>query len=147
LLLLALAIAQPRSVSAGMEEGSAAYKQGHYAAALRELRPLAEQGNAKAQTYLENMYTKGRGVPQSDTEALKWYGKSAEQGEADAQFHLGIIYNIGQGVPRNIALALRWYRKAAEQGHAVAQSGLAIMYNNDVSSFGSCRANPPSPEF
>ena len=33
---------------AGLDEGAAAYKRGDYATALREWRPLAEQGSANA---------------------------------------------------------------------------------------------------
>ena len=37
------------------------------------------------------MYENGRGVPQDDAEALKWYRKAAEQGNANAQKHLAQI--------------------------------------------------------
>jgi hypothetical protein len=38
--------------------------------ALRELTPLAEQGNADAQYYLGVMYHKGRGVPWEENKLL-----------------------------------------------------------------------------
>ena len=56
---------------AGLDEGVAAYKRGDYATALREWRPLAKQGNAKAQFVLGVMYDKGRGVPQDYAKAGK----------------------------------------------------------------------------
>ena len=37
---------------AGLEKGVAAYHRGDYAVAIREWRPLAMQGNAKAQGHL-----------------------------------------------------------------------------------------------
>ncbi len=43
---------------AGWNEGVAAYNRGDYATALREWRPLAEQGNADAQFFLGVMYGK-----------------------------------------------------------------------------------------
>ncbi len=49
---------------AGFDEGEAAYQRGDYATALREWRPLAEQGNARAQYGLGLMCRKGGGVPQ-----------------------------------------------------------------------------------
>ncbi len=58
----------------------AAYQRGDYATALREWRPLAEQGNTEAQYGLGVMYDKGRGVPRDHAEALQWYRKAAEQG-------------------------------------------------------------------
>ena len=72
-----------------MKEGEAAWKRGDYATALREFRPLAEQGNAKAQNELGLMYDKGRGVPQDNAEAAKWYRMAAVQGYAKGQLALG----------------------------------------------------------
>ena len=65
---------------AGFDEGVAAYERGDYETALREFRPLAEQGEAKAQAILGVVYSKGGGVPQDDAEAVKWYRLGAEQG-------------------------------------------------------------------
>ena len=113
---------------AGLDEGVAAYHRADYATALRELRPLAEQGNAQAQYALGIMYNKGEGVPQNDAEAVKWWRKAAEQGHAIAQYTLGILYDMGLGVPQDYAKSLQWYRKAAEQGDAEAQSNLGLMY-------------------
>ncbi len=47
---------------AGFDEGVAAAKRGDYATALREWRPLAEQGNANAQLLLGTMYDEGLGL-------------------------------------------------------------------------------------
>ena len=44
---------------AGFDEGRAAYERGDYATALKEFRPLAEQGLAKAQAILGFMYDQG----------------------------------------------------------------------------------------
>jgi TPR repeat protein len=37
------------------------------------------------------MYHLGRGVPQNDKEAVKWYRKAAEHGHAKAQYGLGMV--------------------------------------------------------
>ncbi len=58
---------------AGWDEGMAAYQRGDYATALREWRPLAEQGNAEAQYNLGLMYDNGWGVPQDYVQAHMWY--------------------------------------------------------------------------
>ncbi len=116
----------------GINAGVVAYLMGAYAAALREWRPLAEQGNAKAQNNLGNMYYKGRGVPQDYPEAVKWYRKAAEQGHAMAQYNLGKKYFKGEGVPQDYAEAVGWYRKAAEQGHASAQYNLGVIYDKGL---------------
>ena len=65
---------------AGFDEAVAAYQRGDYATAIRELRPLAEQGDADAQFNLGTMYGIGLGVPQDFAKAVKWYRKAAEQG-------------------------------------------------------------------
>jgi hypothetical protein len=63
-----------------------------YAIALREWRPLAEQGDAFAQYNLGIPYRKGRGVQQDDVQARKWYEKAAAQGQAKAQFNRDLIF-------------------------------------------------------
>ncbi len=98
------------------DKGNAAYIRGDYAAALRELRTLAEQGHAKAQNYLGKMYDKGYGVPQHYAEALKWYRLAAKQGNANAQYNLGNVYGLGHGVPKDYVQAHMWLNLAAAQG-------------------------------
>ena len=111
-------------------DGKAAYKVGDYATALKEWRPLAEQGDAGAQYNLGFMYDRGYGVPENDAEAVKWYRLAAEQGFAPAQFNLGVTYRTGEGIPENDAEAVRWYHLAAEQGHAEAQNNLGWMHQH-----------------
>ncbi len=113
---------------AGFYKGVAAYNSGDYATALRELRPLAEQGMVDAQLNLAVMYNNGEGVPQDYTEAERWYRKAAEKRYAEAQFSIGLMYYKGLGVPQDYAEAVKWYRKAAEQGYARAQNDLGVMY-------------------
>ena len=127
-LVLALLVALP-AMAQDPQKGVAAYEGGDYATALRELRPLAEKGNAEAQTYLGLMYRYGEGVPQNYVEAVKWYRKAAAQGHARAQNTLGNRYRLGQGVPQDYNEAAKWYRKAAEQGYAGAQYSLGISYD------------------
>ena len=79
------------------------------------------------------MYHEGRGVPQSDKEAVKWYQKAAEQGYADAQFNLGVMYKIGRGVPQSDKEAVKWYQQAADQGDVDALkflTGLSLKQND-----------------
>jgi TPR repeat protein len=47
---------------AALQKGLTAYESGDYATALRELEPLAEQGNERAQNNLGVMYAFGQGV-------------------------------------------------------------------------------------
>jgi TPR repeat protein len=111
-LLFAALIVLPVAAQ-DFEKGSEALERGDYAAALKELRPLAEQGDARAQLNLGNIYYKGLGVTQDYAEAMKWYGKAADQGDAEAQLDVGFMYEEGQGVQQNLVLAYMWMSLAA----------------------------------
>ncbi len=93
--------------------GLAAYKQGDYATAVGEWRPLAKQGHAHAQSILGVMYRKGQGVPQDDAESVRWSRKAAEQGIAGAQRNLGVMYSQGRGVSRDYVQGYMWTDLAA----------------------------------
>ncbi len=116
LALLVLLTAQG-NVLAGWDEGVAAYDSGDYATALKEFRPLAEQGEASAQGNLGVMYAKGQGVPQDYKEAVKWYRRAAEQGDATAQNNLGGMYFDGKGVSPDYVQAHMWFNLAAAAGN------------------------------
>ena len=124
-VLLYIVLAQP--TGADFAAGKRAYEKGDYAAALKEWRPLAEQGEANAQYGLGVSYATGQGVPQDYTEAARWLRKAADQGYAHTQINLGLMCAEGKGVPQDDAEAVLWYRKAADQGHAAAQSKLGDM--------------------
>ncbi len=115
---------------ADFQAGMAAHDREDYATALREWQPLAEQGDALAQYQVGMLYHKGRGVPQDDRQARKWYAKAAAQGQPKAQFSLGTLYFNGEGGSKDYQQALRWFRLAAHQGEALAQTKLAIMYDD-----------------
>jgi TPR repeat protein len=106
----------------------ATYKEGRYQTAMRLARPLAEQGDARAQSLLGLLYYHGQGVQKDFTAAATWFRKAAEQGDATAQSHLGIIFFQGQGVPQDKTQAMTWFRRAANQGDAQAQYNLGLSY-------------------
>ena len=68
---------------------------------LDSLKVAAEQGDAEAQFSLGVMYDFGEGVPQNDTEAVRWYRMAAEQGAA-AQFNLGSCMTSAKAFPKTI---------------------------------------------
>ena len=114
--------------AADYKKGAEAFDKGDYATTLREWRPLAEQGNAKAQVALGFMYNYGKGVVEDHKEAVKWYRLAADQGYAPAQYNLGDMYRDGKGVVVDHKEAVKWYRLAAEQGNHWAQDNLGDMY-------------------
>ena len=103
----------------------AAYQNADYPSALRLSRPLAEQGDARAQSLLGLIYYNGRGVRQDEREAIRWFRRAADQGDAAAQLQLGIMYSEGRGVPQDYFEAARWYQIAADRS-AEAQYNLGI---------------------
>ncbi len=105
---------------ADFQAGMDAYNRGDYDTALKELRPLAEQGHAKAQLKLGIMYSQGQGVPQDYVQGAKWVRLAAEQGDVDAQYTLSRMYFEGLGVPHDFLLALMWTNLAAAQGSEAA---------------------------
>jgi S1-C subfamily serine protease len=84
LLVATLLLAAPGSGSAGYGEGVDALNRQDYARALAELRPLAEQGHAKAQWALAYMYRRGLGVPKDPAKADEWERRSARAVVGDA---------------------------------------------------------------
>ena len=120
-----LGIAAP---AGDIDAASAAYRKGEYAKALRYVRPLADKGDARAQSILGLMYLYGRGVPQDDVVAATWFRRAADQDDIPGQFNLGVLYAEGRGVPQDHTEAARWYRLAADHGHPQAQYNLALSY-------------------
>jgi TPR repeat protein len=71
--------------AADLNKGEAAFKRVDYATALRELRPLAERGYARAQNNLGAMYEGGHGVRRDYAEAYIWYSLAAAAGDKAAE--------------------------------------------------------------
>ena len=116
--LIFILLAAPAYAQDSMK-GFIAAERGDFETALREWRPLAEQGDVIAQYNLGILFARGDGVPQDYVEATEWFRLAAEQGHKEAQYELGIYYELGQVGPQDYPEAARWYRLAAEQGHSV----------------------------
>lgn len=110
------ALADDLSDGRRLLEGMRKCIEGDNEAALKLLRPLAEQGEVDAQSYLGAMYYEGECFPQDYTEAVKWSRLAAEQGNAQAQNYLGVMYANGQGVPQDYLQAHVWFNLAGAGG-------------------------------
>lgn len=97
-------------------------------ATIEALRPLADEGDPRAQFDLGEYYASGFGVVRDIDEAERWFLKAAEQGLAKAQYRLGMSYHAAGGTDRGWEKSAQWMRKAAEQGHAGAQHELGVRY-------------------
>jgi TPR repeat protein len=74
--------------AAPWEDGMVAYNRGDYMPAIRLFRPLAEQGNAKAQHLIGVMYHKGQGVARNPVRAFAWFSMAAAHGDSEAKAKL-----------------------------------------------------------
>lgn len=119
---------QSSSGNSNFEAGKRAYQHGDYTDALKQLTPLAQEGNSEAQVVLGTMYLKGRGVAKDPSQALKWYTESAEQGNAEGQFYVGSMYLMGAGVTHDAAQGLKWLSVSANQGNSDSQVLLGLVY-------------------
>lgn len=124
----AIAILAAGPAAADVKAGVDAWQAGHYDAAVREWRPIADKGDADAQFNMGQAYKMGHGVAPDLRIAQSWYEKAAAQGHAKAQASLGII--LFQNGER--ARALPWLGKAADRGDARAQYLLGTaLFNGD----------------
>ena len=78
------------SVFADWEAAQDAYEAGDYKAAFRLIKPLAEQGNARAQQNLGVMYYEGLGVIKNIVISYMWLNIAASKGEKNAKNNLGV---------------------------------------------------------
>jgi TPR repeat protein len=117
--------------SADFKEARDAIERKEYTLALRQLTPLAEQGDARAQYYLGWLYQYAKGVEKDSRTATKWYRAAADQGYAEAQYEMGQAYIWGEerGVREDPAKAAAWFLKAAKQGNQQAQASLGEIYS------------------
>jgi TPR repeat protein len=79
-----VAVCFSTSLLAGpFEDGMNAYDRADYSTAMRQWRPLADQGNPAAQSNLALMYFKGQGTPRDYVQAYMWSSLSAARGHQE----------------------------------------------------------------
>ncbi|RBP04660.1 Sel1 repeat-containing protein [Roseiarcus fermentans] len=118
LFLLLSAVAGPVRAES-FAAGSRAYAAQNYVRAAEIFLPLAEQRDARAQTYLGVMYLRGQGVPQNFAVAAYWLHLASAAGVPTAQYFFGMMYDKGQGMPQDFVLAEAWLNLAV--AHAEPQ--------------------------
>jgi len=95
------------------EDGKAAYQRGDYATALKEFRPLAEQGDTKAQLLLGLMYFEGRVVAQDFVRANMWFNIGMANGDENARMGRDMVekHMTATDISRAKKLAREWKAK------------------------------------
>jgi hypothetical protein len=115
------------------ERGLEAFKAQKYSQAMRELEPIAREGNPEAAYAVGVMYEEGAGVLQNYSLAEEFLRSAAQNGHLEAKVRLAFhLAEKRKGADR-AGEAADWFESAARQGHAVAQLNLALIYANGFS--------------
>lgn len=93
------------------------------------LRAAAEAGHADAAYEMGVFCWEGQELPQSDSEAEKWFRLAAEWGSPlvlQYIYSLGVRYLMGHGVEKDQSRSRRWFDLAAQLGHPEAAEVMAM---------------------
>jgi TPR repeat protein len=120
---------RPETADAKLQIALQAFRAGNDATAITLLTPLANEGNAKAQYWLADIYDDDDpGVKPDRTKAQVLLEKSAAQGFAPAERRLGQLDLRGTATLQDFGKAQSWLHKAATAGDARAQEHLGHIY-------------------
>lgn len=97
---------------------------------FKKALPKAEQGDAKSQYAVGEMYEKGKGAERDAKSAFSWYLKAAEQSNKKAAYKTGLAYLKGNGVKKDYKKAHKWFKKSAEKKYVRAEYYLGVIYEN-----------------
>lgn len=136
LLVVLLVAAFSTTAHASFARGKKAYDERNWKLAITHLRPLAEQGDARAMMVLGNMYRQGYGVRRDLREAFLLYRKAGVYYNAEGMIMTAAMYQQGQGTPRSNRRALQWYERAATVGNSVGALFTGLYYYRGVSAGG-----------
>lgn len=110
--------------------GREAWLSGKLSLAAAHFRPLAEDGDAKAQTALGQILMQGGcGVTANKAEAANWLRKAAEAHDTTAEHLYAMALMNGDGVPQDDASAFTWAKRSAEAGVSQAQVTVGYLYS------------------
>lgn len=100
------------------------------ATAFTYFEAAADNGFAKANYYIGQIYENGLGVDKDYEKALDYYLEAAESDYAPALNQIGYLYYNGYGVDVDFSSAVYYQKLAALQGYAPAQVNLGFLYEN-----------------
>lgn len=126
--VLAVSLASP--AIAGFYEGLVAAQAGDWGKAMAEWLPLAKDGNPGAQSNLGDMYARGLGVEEDQTEAYRWHSLAAEQGIAKSVLFVGLALSAGTTVEKDILAGATKVLIAQRLGHPAARQAYAFIRVN-----------------
>ena len=109
---------------ADMKSARQTYLRGDHKTALTEFKRLAEAGDVDAQSQIAEMYFTGRGAPEDQALAVKWFTAAAEQGDVASQVNLGLL----QAQNSEYEAAAKWFALASKQDDGAAMNNMAAFY-------------------
>lgn len=116
------------SVSAGLDEGMAAYERGDYETALKEWQPLAERGNSVAAIRIGRMVWSNRIAPKDVRKIAGWLVKIAKNGTPADKREVGELFLNRSSPLHDRQLAIYWLHEAALEGDAESQAIIGGIY-------------------
>ncbi len=123
-----LAVVAAAVPAADLSDGLQAHREGNYILALDIFRELALNGDATAEFWIGDMYSRGEGVNQDFRQAFDWYLRAATRDEPRAQLAVAEAYDRGRGVAKDGKRAATWYLTAAEHGNPRAAYAIGLRY-------------------
>lgn len=96
-----------------LEKAKRAVRVKDFVTAMSVYQTMAEQGDLDAFYQIGALYQTGRGVPQDNTLAFRWFLKAAQKGHAKAQYSLGTMFENGLGTTQDYQAAMEWYERSA----------------------------------
>ena len=114
------------ATDARLKEAADTLRSGRAREALQMVKPLAEQGNARAMLMLGMLLYSGYGgVPKDPEQAQQWLQKSANSGHTMAWVWLGYMAEFRTTETGHLEAAANYYSKAAQAGSAAGLYSLA----------------------
>jgi uncharacterized protein len=102
-------------------------------AVKRSAEEGGQMGTPDAFLQVAEMYEKGADLPQSDSEAAKWYRKAADVNPL-ARVRLGAMFINGRGVPQDYGQARALCQSAAKQNYAPGQFCVGYIHQHGLGS-------------
>lgn len=98
------------------EHGGAPGQEKRRHGLMDRLRFAAEDGHAESMYLLGLAAAQGKGAPQDDIEAARWFHSAAKKGHAKARCALGFLHAKGRGVRYDPIQAYVEFKLAAAAG-------------------------------
>lgn len=128
-LAFILLLALPHMALADYAAGKRAFDNKEWINAVAELRPLVEQGDARAMFLLGTMYNDGNGVLRNPHTALGLYKQAAALGNAQSMLALATMYQSGSSGYVSYKHAAKWFERCSKLGDQACAFfyGLALL--------------------